>query len=723
MVQSRGNYRGCYPLFTVRERDSFRALIESLKKYNRYELRNESNKSIIKDVYVDPLPDEGVLQSALNDNTCFFTGRKGTGKSTVFLLAQENIRKTTNKIAVYIDVKSVYGQAELSKMELRKYTEELGTDAPDTLKAYLIHKSFITQFLGEVISEISNYLKLGIKERWFTDRLDRVNEAVAGLTAWHEEVLSTDTYRDIPLFLETKVSEKELLKDQKDESNLVEINGQGSYSLTKMAAKLGFGVKSKSAKSQIEETSHELHKEFKEILTLYFDIKSLLSTISTLLKSAGFERVYIFLDDFSEVDEEPVRMIVDVLVAPLNNWSNDFYKLKVAAYPERVYYGSIDKQKIDEIHLDFYDMYASKKLNELEQKAINFTERMLNKRAEVYLDDDIQKFIEPSFWPNFYEELFKATMNNPRRMGHILLQCYNSQIVHGHKITATALKEATIKHYNSKDESIFKDNVKIQQAFGERLMIQSQNELLKAMLQKSKELSKELPKTGSQFFRNLSRVYTSHFYILKEFEFLLGTLEHNFLISKYHELKDRDGREVTIYSLNYGLCQREGILFGRPEKTEEGKYFTERAFNYLPALQEFLSKFIQIKCTECDKYFPPEQLPALKLYNMECPKCRKGTCELSLGYQQLVEEIEAHYSEMQLPEIEFEILKVLKEGQDISWYPSIIGAEIDRSHQFVTPHADKMVDMGLLTKSRIIVNNKERSVYELTEEALSTYFN
>jgi len=64
-----------------------RKLIESLKRYNRYDLKDEDDNSLIEQVYVDQLPDEGVLQLALNDNTCFFIGRKGTGKSTVFLVA------------------------------------------------------------------------------------------------------------------------------------------------------------------------------------------------------------------------------------------------------------------------------------------------------------------------------------------------------------------------------------------------------------------------------------------------------------------------------------------------------------------------------------------------------------------------------------------------------------------------------------------------------------
>lgn len=712
-------------MFSQNERNSLRDLIESLKRYNRYDLKDRSNKSILNDIYVDPLPDEGVLNAALNENTCFFIGRKGTGKSTVFMVAQERLRQTTDKIAVYIDVKSIFGATELTKLEVRKYSEELGADAIDNLKKYLIHKAFLKQFLTELTKEITDYLQLGIKDLFFSDRSAKITATIKWLNEWTEKILNTDTYRDIPLFREVKRVDKDQSKQQKEANASVEINGDSSFSLAKFANKLGFGIKGKYSRINAEETSQELTTEFKEILTLYFDVKTLMIDVSNMLKDAGFNKTFIFLDDFSEVeDEESARMIVDVLLAPLNNWSNDFYKFKVAAYPGRVYYGAIDKQKIDEVPLDFYDMYASKKLSELEQKAIDFTRRIFETRTNIYLSQNLSYYIDPVLWPNFYEELFKAAMNNPRRMGYILLNCYNSQIVHGHRITVTSLKEATILQYTQKDESFFRDNVKIQQAFGDRLLVQSQRELLNAIQGRAKDLSKELIKGGSEFFKKLPQLYTSHFFVLKEFEFLLSTLEHNFLISKYHEMKDRDGKEVTVYALNYGLCQKEGINFGRPEKTEEGKYYTERAFNYLPVIREFLSKFITIKCTnpDCKITYPTEQLQALKMYNMLCPTCLKAKCEMTLGYQKLVEEINSRYKDIQLPEYEFEILKVINDSVDEDWYASNIASEIDRSYQFVTKHADKLVDSLLLRKARKQVGDQERNCYTITKDAQERYF-
>jgi len=69
--------------WTNKELEGFREAAQSLKLYRRAELQDEPhNKSLIKDLYVDPLPAEHVFQTILKANTTFLIGRKGTGKST-----------------------------------------------------------------------------------------------------------------------------------------------------------------------------------------------------------------------------------------------------------------------------------------------------------------------------------------------------------------------------------------------------------------------------------------------------------------------------------------------------------------------------------------------------------------------------------------------------------------------------------------------------------------
>ncbi len=60
--------------------DQFLNLTDSLSKYRRAELIDESGKSLVEELYVDPLDNELILKSMLKDNTTLLMGRKGTGK-------------------------------------------------------------------------------------------------------------------------------------------------------------------------------------------------------------------------------------------------------------------------------------------------------------------------------------------------------------------------------------------------------------------------------------------------------------------------------------------------------------------------------------------------------------------------------------------------------------------------------------------------------------------
>src|SRR6202023_4264999 len=95
---------------------------------------------------------------------------------------------------------------------------------------------------------------------------------------------------------------------------------------------------------------------------------------------------------------------------------------------------------------------------------------------------------------------------------------------------------------------------------------------------------------GSTLFKEMEgQPPTSHFHVISEFDALLSTLELNFFLTKYFEMKDRDGRKVSVYALNYGLCNRHSIEFGRPEgKREFRLYFIERIFDFSHIIRSYL---------------------------------------------------------------------------------------------------------------------------------------
>jgi len=82
----------------------FSRIAESLRQYRRAELRDfevELGSAPVDTLYVDPLPNNAILNSVLSSNTTFLLGRKGTGKSTIFAKAQNEIRRRKDIISIY----------------------------------------------------------------------------------------------------------------------------------------------------------------------------------------------------------------------------------------------------------------------------------------------------------------------------------------------------------------------------------------------------------------------------------------------------------------------------------------------------------------------------------------------------------------------------------------------------------------------------------------------
>lgn len=88
--------------WTQKQLDGFHRAAESLKLYRRAELQDESTgATLVKQLYVDPLPSDHILSTLMKANTTFLVGRKGTGKSTVFQRVQAEVRHRPGYASAY----------------------------------------------------------------------------------------------------------------------------------------------------------------------------------------------------------------------------------------------------------------------------------------------------------------------------------------------------------------------------------------------------------------------------------------------------------------------------------------------------------------------------------------------------------------------------------------------------------------------------------------------
>ncbi|MGR6001448.1 hypothetical protein ACT7C7_26990 [Bacillus cereus] len=76
----------------------FKDAVETLKLYHRIKnndlnVNSTDNEELIEELYVDLLPNLGILEQMLTNEATFLIGRRGTGKSTIIARAQHKIRK------------------------------------------------------------------------------------------------------------------------------------------------------------------------------------------------------------------------------------------------------------------------------------------------------------------------------------------------------------------------------------------------------------------------------------------------------------------------------------------------------------------------------------------------------------------------------------------------------------------------------------------------------
>jgi len=682
---------------------------QSLKLYRRAELLDQLDRPLVSQLYVDPLPNDAVLSAMLRPNTTFLIGRKGTGKSTVFQRAQHEIRQQRRAVSAYVDIKTVFESAAVDPALLARASDDENALPEEQVGRILLYSAFIRTVLSEVRSELKKQVHatfLGKIRAKLGRGRSHVFEAL-------DELIDNAGKADFADITGVEGSDRKDKRGLKtSDSSITKASASGSLGAQGLSA----DVKAENVAEQSRVNNQEYESSYSRVLIRTLNITGIIEELQSLLKTIEVTNLFIFIDDFSELPEAAMRAFVDTVLAPLNNWSHELVKFKVAAYPGRLYYGRLDPLKMDEIYLDLFKLYGSNDVGTMEEKGINFTERLLENRIQHYCKSPFSGYCGPAL-TEVTRHLFFASLGNPRTLGHILFNLQESHVAYGKPITTRAVRDASIKFYDEKIEPFFGMQKFRQEAFAERSSAFSLKELLEDVVTRARELRGY---EGSTLFLNIpGQPPTSHFHVVSELDDLLSTLELNFFLTKYFEMKDRDSRKVSIYALNYGLCNRYSIEFGRPIGRREFRlYFVERIFDFTNILRGYLQRNQEIKCKACGEIYGIDKLPNLSMYEMLCPKCRSGICEvinLSKRYGDVLSSIQP---ELLLPQIELGFLETLHtEARDM--LAREIAEELDCSYQLVGRRGRIMEQRGLI--DRIKKGNRPH-IYRIRDGAASDYF-
>lgn len=691
--------------FSDTEKNNFYRAADSLRKYRRAELVDETTgESTLAELYCDPLPAQGLSNRINSANTTLIVGRKGTGKSTIFQKLQHDVRKSSDRLTAYIDIKTIWDSSQVDiGLQERIAAIEFALP-PATIQRMLMYRTFLKNVVEEIKKEFDKRLRESLVERIknvFSGRFDNLREELDAFL----EGYSDDNFVRV-LGVKT-LGLKEHTESKASQTRVVNLNG--SAAPTNANIEVAVEQKSSTERARAQDT------QFSDVLLNVFDPATLIRKLKNVLERSGIRHLYLLIDDFSELPEDAMRVVVDVLLAPMNNLSDEFIKLKIAAYPGRIYLGAIDRTKIDEVYLDLFKLYGSGDITKLEDSGKDFTYRLITQRIGHFCGGDPLRFFDKNS-DEVFRQLFNAGLCNPRILGHVLVYLHESHVTADKVVGVRAIGDAAKKFYEEKVESYFQTGRFLQEAFNERSSILSLKELLESFVQRARELRRH---TSTVFSKIGSTPPTSHFHVPTQYESLLTTLELNFFLTKYFEMSDREGRKVAVYAMNFGLCDKYSITFGRPTGEREFRlYFVERVFDYTPLVLNYLQNNQEIICGNCGNRFEYADLEKLQFYGMKCNKCGTGICRVTNLSRKYESELKAVSRELLLPRTELGILQTL-ETTEQPMRAGEIAEEMDCSHQLIGRRAKNLEDRKLVSRD---TGEDGRRNYSLTELAKKNYF-
>lgn len=669
---------------------------KSLIKSGRPDITDDENNSLIESLYVDLFNNDYILRQVLDDNHTLLKGRRGTGKSTIFLRAEQEIQKNKKQFAIYINLQTCYEEVKSANSD----EENLA------LTKYLTYKNFLTEILKSVQKRFSSKFS---SDKEFEELFNAIEEG---------KYIDKDFQRSIDVTSTQSQENKSDIGVKLGLNNATLNVGQGSI-------------------DKNESTASTKVTELR-----IFSIHEILKRIKEIANKRGISKIYLFLDDFSELNMDSQKVVIDSLIAPIISSYNETYKVKLAAYPSRIYTGNIDSTKLPSYALDFYDAYeqSSSTYVDVEALAIDYISRTLTRRIEIYTRRQIslEEIFDLDRAPleEYLKTLFYCSSSIPRSLGFILNYAYLSSINKGNPITIENINSASVKYFEENILADFINDVRFKQSFydDKDLLDQiAQKNLMDKIVEKQFNVKREMIEQfqkgtlKKQIFTETLEKYrkgslywlpTSHFFINKETEKLLKTLELYFIVNKFNEGSSREpGKKISYYGLNYGLSLLKRIDYGRPAFRRTYDYWRQEEFNLNEYIPRIISNIEVIKCESCEKVYDETEYN-IYIVHKRCFKCtQENTVHVTSKFQTKFKKKIEEWHENSLPDVHINILRILYNNIDIEMTAFEIGTQIDRHHLSVT-HAMR----PLVNSTYVSFKERDKRYYKITDEAVTKFF-
>jgi|GEM_PF-3231068 len=717
----------------------FKKLVKSLTFYGRHSFDSivEDSSAVVEKAYIDPLPGNSTIEGVIDSKFSLVLGRKGTGKSILFNVCQEKLSKINYSIAAYVNCFEILKEEKYDLFE--KIEKSLATATKiltqEDIQEYIYRRNFIEKILTDLIKEIEKKLRKSFKQRIlkkfgqdkYTQTIESLKKLIEKLQAPNDSEISIVKQKHL-----ARGDESEHKKNREFSTGInANINADLIETGANAKADLGLGYQS----NRSEQKKKMDFQDYSGIFLSVFKPREIFRSLFRTLDNVGITKLYIFADDYSELNEEYQGLLSNSILSQFHQWSEHSVHVSIAGYPNRCYLGSeIDSSKVDVIDLDFDEIYKNYNLTDKHFAAIKFTEQLIQKRFEIFSPNSgFFDFFDRTAGneEDYYKILFQASYNSPRLIGKILESASKSQSSIGKKITPATIRKGAESYYSSR-LGYFEKTSQFQAResdvpFSPPIDIINQLELLGLLIEKQKENQSRITETKyKKLYGKTPPV--SHFHISRTNEGLIKFLFNNYFINKVGEVSVKTGKKVaSIYAFHLGLCEQNRIKYWEPANDREYKdYLKERFFFLDEEIQRFLEKRKRIICKACNAEYPYSELESIMKFHMLCQQCGQKACEVEELLPQSDKIIQIP-EVSKLPEVELRMLATIYEKQSDfdPLFPKDIAGEVDCSYQLVGHRMKKLAGTRyelVYYEKKQDSNGRLRKAYKLTRKAEGTYF-
>lgn len=538
----------------------------SMKTTDNVKLEDYSCLKKLQKYYIDPF---GYLSNIMQSEDNFIIGRRGTGKSTLLYRAFAECIETWSS-------------------QKQQYKKRILPIYLDLSKCDSIISSEDIKF-----------------EEHFTYELLRCLEKDI-LLVWEEIVPSDGEDPESTLHDELKSCILQIQEMVKTGTVIKIDTGEEKYAQQNTSKKSrGFHLSPKTPSIDTNKSS-ESHIQKESTLTKHttLTLSLLLDSLSEICDLINISSIYVFIDEYSELDSHKQKVLANLLKRLRGTRKNIYFK--VCAITDNYELGEIRLQRdFYEISLDLYKLIErSNGLQDGFKTLEDFTEKIIQERLNVFdCNITISKLFNSS--QQAIEMLTYASMGVPRTLGIILKEAWNQTTSKNRKKISLDTLRYGINTSGDGYFGFFNGNVG-------PVIPKFYDDMLQSILNRAREERKSHSEKASNMFL-VGGFRDNHFKYLTE-NYLIHLLKKN-------ETSVKGETGLSLYMIDQYFINKYNLGF-----TLDRDIYRQQRFVYNDIMKNYDVYFTdtrkQFICPQCSTEYTQEQLylPQLDTYLTACPK-------------------------------------------------------------------------------------------------------